>query len=83
MILAEKIERKVYVNQEDFVSHVQLLMRRLFILSFLRDLLTSITCTIYKISVHVVSDIQTRAEGERYVQYNTNASTYEICKVLM
>ena len=49
----------------------------------LRDLLTSITCTIYKISVHVVSDIQTRAEGERYVQYNTNASTYEICKVLM
>ena len=29
MILGEKIERNVYVNHEDFVSDIQLLMRQL------------------------------------------------------
>ena len=44
MILAEKIERKVYVNQEDFVSHIRPPSWLWFLLSFLRELLMSITC---------------------------------------
>ena len=40
MILGEKIERKVYVNQQKFVSDIQLLIKYSFILSFLHELLT-------------------------------------------
>ena len=43
MILAEKIERKVYVNQEDSVSHIQPPSSHGFLLSFLRELLITIT----------------------------------------
>ena len=39
MILAEKLERKFYVNQEDFVSHIQPPLWHWFILSYLRELL--------------------------------------------
>ena len=35
----------------------------------------SVVCTIYNIRVRVVSDIQTRAEGESlYIRYNTDAN---------
>ena len=43
MILGEKIERKVYVNQQNFVSDIQLLFKHSFLLSFLHDMLMSIT----------------------------------------
>ena len=43
MILGEKIERKVYVNQRNFVSDMQLLIKHSFLLSFLHELLMSIT----------------------------------------
>ena len=39
MILGEKIERKVYVNQQNFVSDIQLLIKHVFLLSFLHELL--------------------------------------------
>ena len=42
MILGEKVERKVYVNQQNFVSDIQLLIKHSFILSFLHELLMSI-----------------------------------------
>ena len=42
-ILGEKIERKVYVNQQNFVSDIQLLIKYSFLLSFLHELLMSIT----------------------------------------
>ena len=39
------------------------------------ELLMSILSTIYNMSGHVVSDIQTRAEGESlYIRYNTDAN---------
>ena len=43
MILGEKIERKVYVNQQNFVSDIQVLIKHSFRLSFLRELSMSIT----------------------------------------
>jgi hypothetical protein len=50
-------------------------------LQFLKDLtisrliVLSIICTIYNMSGRVVSDIQTRAEGESlYIRYNTDAN---------
>jgi hypothetical protein len=50
-------------------------------LQFLKDLtisrliVLSIICTIYNMSGRVVSDIQTRAEGESlYIRYNTDAT---------
>ena len=39
MILVEKIERKVYVDQQNFVSDIQLLVKYSFLLSFLHELL--------------------------------------------
>ena len=39
MILGEKIERKVYVNQQNFVSDIQLLIKHSFLLSFPHELL--------------------------------------------
>ena len=42
MILGEKIERKVYVNQQNFVSDIQLLIKHSFLLSFLQILYFSI-----------------------------------------
>ena len=35
----EKIERKVYVNQQNFVSDIQLLIKHVFLLCFLHELL--------------------------------------------
>jgi hypothetical protein len=46
-------------------------------MSFLkhRIALYSVVCTIYNMSGRVVSDIQTRAEGESlYIRYNTDAN---------
>jgi hypothetical protein len=41
----------------------------------LHDVLYHIICTIYNMSGRVVSDIQTRAEGESlYIRYNTDAN---------
>ena len=34
MILGEKIERKVYVNQQNFASDIQLLIRHFFLFFF-------------------------------------------------
>ena len=39
MILGEKIERKVYVNQLNFVSDIQLLIKHVFLLVFPHELL--------------------------------------------
>ena len=39
MILGEKIERKMYVNQQNYVSDIQLLVKHSFLLSFLHELL--------------------------------------------
>ena len=40
MILGEKIARKVYVNEQNFVSDIQLLIKFIsFVLSFLHELL--------------------------------------------
>ena len=49
MILGEKIERKLYVNQQEFVSDIQFLIKHSFFLSFLHALLMTITKTIYMI----------------------------------
>ena len=46
MSLSEKIEGKVYVNEQNFVSDIQLLIKHSFLLSFLPELLTSITSTV-------------------------------------
>ena len=65
-----------------------------FSLCFLHELLMSFLSTIYNMSGRVVSDIQTRAEGESlYIRYNTaahvvnglkNDSSYEfICEVIL
>ena len=39
MTLGDKIEQKVYVNHQNFVSDIQLLIKHSFPLSFLRELL--------------------------------------------
>ena len=39
MILGERIERKVYVNQQNFVPDIQVLIKHSFLLSFLHELL--------------------------------------------
>ena len=43
--------------------------------NFLRDNVNYFVCTVYNMSGRVVSDIQTRAEGESlYIRYNTDAN---------
>ena len=37
MILGERIERKVYVNQQNFVPDIQVLIKHSFLLSFLHE----------------------------------------------
>ena len=47
MILYVKIERKVHVNQQNFGSDIQLLIKHLFLLTFLHKLLNdyyNLTC---------------------------------------
>ena len=39
MILGEKIEQKVYVNQQNCVSDIQLLIKDVFLLCFRHELL--------------------------------------------
>ena len=49
-------------------------VKRLRVREFVDDGLLFIICSIYNMSGRVVSDIQTRAEGERlYIRYNTAA----------
>ena len=38
--IGEKMERNVYVNQQNFVSDIQLLIKHSFLLSFLHELFT-------------------------------------------
>jgi hypothetical protein len=46
-----------------------------YLTGFFYPELCSIVCTIYNMSGRVVSDIQTRAEGESlYIRYNTDAN---------
>ena len=52
MILGEKIERKMYVNQQNYVSDIQLLVKHSFLLSFLHELvmisLRLLTCQVLR-----------------------------------
>ena len=57
MILGEKIERKVYVNPQNFGSDMQLLIKHSFLLSFLHELLTVLQ-VIDTMSVRSVWDLQ-------------------------
>jgi hypothetical protein len=69
------MKAKVYVNQDKSVSDLQTLIKHSFLLYFPRELLMSFLSTIYNMSGRVVSDIQTRAEGESlYIRYNTDAN---------
>ena len=50
MILAEKTKRNIYVNQQDFVSDTQLLIKHSFLLSFFHELLIIITIIYNKLN---------------------------------
>ena len=52
MIFGGKCERKVYINQQNFVSDIQLLIKHSFILSFLHELLICNTCITNIIKEH-------------------------------
>jgi hypothetical protein len=58
--------------------------RRVFVIFWTRGLLpllkhTPLLCNVYNMSGRVVSDIQTRAEGESlYIRYNTDANVVNI-----
>ena len=54
MILGEKIERKVYVNQQNFVSDIQLLIKHSFLLSFPHELLMILQRHFLSKTVHIL-----------------------------
>ena len=63
MILGEKIERNVYVNQQNFVSDIQLLIKHSFILSFHHELLMSVTNITTVIVVLFINSVGTMVGG--------------------